>query len=238
MGKAMMAMVGITALSMLGPDMGFWEGFYFACFVAGLLLSIISLIGGMGHISWHFHPPHVPGAAHLPHGVGHHGAVNSSAGRASGSTTIPWWNAFSIMIFLCWFGASGYLLTRYGTLVASMVFALAAVCGLVGGAVVFWFLTKVLLPHERELTADETAVAGAVGRVSAAIRAGGTGEILYEQLGARRSVPARSETGVQIPNGEEVFVVRYEHGIAYVRRWEDLPDAASTEDIPGKSVLG
>ncbi len=64
----MMAMVGITALSILGPDMGFWEGFYFACFVAGLLLSIVSLIGGMGHISWHFHPPHVPGAAHLPHG--------------------------------------------------------------------------------------------------------------------------------------------------------------------------
>ena len=215
MGKAMMAMVGITALSMLGPDMGFWEGFYFACFVAGLLLSIISLIGGMGHISWHFHPPHVP------HGVAH----NSAAGRASGSTTIPWWNAFSIMIFLCWFGASGYLLTRYGTLVASMVFALAALCGLVGGAVVFWFLTKVLLPHERELTADETAVAGAVGLVSAAIRAGGTGEILYEQLGARRSVPARSETGVQIAHGEEVFVVRYEHGIAYVRRWEDLPEA-------------
>jgi hypothetical protein len=215
----MMAMVGITALSMVGPDMGFWQGFYFACFVAGLLLSIVSLLGGMGHIHWHFHGFH---GAHMPHAHG------GGSGRGTGSATIPWWNAFSIMVFLCWFGAAGYLMTRYGTLVASAVFALAALCGLLGGAVVFWFLAKVLLPHERELTADETAVAGAVGLVSAAIRVGGTGEILYEQMGARRSVPARvdpeSGTDISIPRGEEVFVVRYEHGIAYVRRWEDLPE--------------
>ena len=134
----MMAMIGITALSIGGPYMGFWEGFYFACFVAGLLLSIVSLIGGMGHISWHFHPPHVPGTAHLPHGVTHAGS--GVAGK--GSATVPWWNAFSIMVFLCWFGAAGYLLTRYGTLVASVVFTLAAVCGVLGGAVVFWFLAK------------------------------------------------------------------------------------------------
>jgi hypothetical protein len=79
----------------------------------------------------------------------------------------------------------------------------------------------VLLPHERELTADETAVVGAVGRVSSAIRAGGTGEMVYEQLGAVRSAPARSEDGTAIARQEEVFVVRYERGIAYVRRWED-----------------
>jgi membrane-bound ClpP family serine protease len=107
---------------------------------------------------------------------------------------------------------------------AGVVFVLAAICGLAGGALIFWFLTKVLLPHERELTPDETAVTGVVGRVSSAIRAGGTGEVLYEQLGARRSVPARADLGEPIPQGEEVFVVRYEEGIAYVRRWEDLQE--------------
>jgi hypothetical protein len=214
---AILPWTGATAMSILEADMGFWIEFYFACFVAGLLLSILSLIGGMGHISWHFHPPHAP---HLPHAVAHHTA---SAG-ARGSATIPWWNAFSIMVFLCWFGAAGYLMTRYGTLVASAVFLLAALCGLAGGAMVFWFMTRVLLPHERELTSDETAVTGVIGQVSATIRAGGTGEILYEQLGTRRSVPARAETGIAIAQGEEVFVVRYEKGIAYVRRWEDLPE--------------
>jgi membrane protein implicated in regulation of membrane protease activity len=128
------------------------------------------------------------------------------------------------MVFLCWFGAAGYLLTRYGAFVAGVVVVLAGVCGLVGGAIVFFFLAKVLLPHERELTADETAIIGAVGRVSAAIRPAGTGEIVYEQMGARCSAPARSDDGAPIPKQEEVFVVRYEKGVAYVRRWEEDSD--------------
>jgi membrane-bound ClpP family serine protease len=142
-------------------------------------------------------------------------------GAQSGGSSVPWWNGFSIMIFLCWFGAAGYLLTRYGSFVAGVVLALAAVCGVAGGAIIFAFLTRVLLPHEHELTADETEVIGAVGRVSSSIRPAGTGEIVYQQLGALRSAPARSEDGVPIPKQEEVFVVRYEKGIAYVRRWQD-----------------
>lgn len=214
---AILPMAGVTAIALVGAGMGFWEGFYFACFVAGLLLSIVSLLGGMGHINWHFHGFH---ATHVPHGVVHHGAAST----ARGSATVPWWNAFSIMIFLCWFGAAGYLMTRYGSLVASMVFVIAALCGLAGGAIIFWFMAKVMLPHERELTPDETAVTGVVGKVSSGIRAGGTGEVLYEQMGARRSVPARADLGEPIQKGEEVFVVRYEMGIAYVRRWEDLQE--------------
>jgi membrane-bound ClpP family serine protease len=126
------------------------------------------------------------------------------------------------MIFLCWFGAAGYLLTRYGSFVATVVVVLAAICGLIGGAIIFLFLTRVLMPHEHELTADETDVVGAVGRVSSAIRPAGTGEIVYEQLGALRSAPARSEDGEPIQKQEEVFVVRYEKGIAYVRRWAEV----------------
>jgi membrane-bound ClpP family serine protease len=125
------------------------------------------------------------------------------------------------MIFLCWFGAAGYLLTRHGSLVALVVLLVALVCGLAGGAIVFWFLAKVMLPHEHELSADETAVVGAVGTLACAIRQGGTGEIVYEQLGARCSAPARSDDGGPIEKDEEVFVVRYEKGIAYVRRWEE-----------------
>lgn len=190
-----------------------WEMFYLICFVAGLMLSVVALLGGMGHLHFggHVHVPHIPhSVAGAAHGV-------SSAAQMK----VPWWNGFSAMIFLCWFGASGYLLTRYGGFVAGVVLALAAACGMAGGAIVFVFLTRVLLPHERELTAEETAVVGAVGHISAGIQTGGTGEIVYQQMGALRSAPARSEDGLPIPKQEEVFVVRYEKGIAYVRRWED-----------------
>jgi len=199
-----------------------WASFYLVCFLAGLFLSAFTLLGGMGHFGGggHVHVPHLP-HAHVPHvaHLAHGGAV---ANGAQGAGTVPWWNAFSIMIFLCWFGAAGYLLTRYGSFVATVVVVLAAICGLIGGAIIFLFLTRVLMPHEHELTADETEVVGAVGRVSSAIRPSGTGEIVYEQLGALRSAPARSEDGEPIQKQEEVFVVRYEKGIAYVRRWAEV----------------
>jgi membrane protein implicated in regulation of membrane protease activity len=196
-----------------------WETFYLVCFLAGLMLSFVSLLGGMGHFGGHVHAPHfhLPHAGHVPHGVG-----ASHPSSVGGGPEVPWWNAFSIMIFLCWFGAAGYLLTKYGSFVAGLVVVLAAICGVAGGAILFLFLTRVLMPHDRELTADETEVVGAVGRVSSPIRAGGTGAIVYQQMGATRSANARAEDGTELGKDEEVFVIRYEKGIAYVRRWEDL----------------
>ena len=134
------------------------------------------------------------------------------------------------MIFLCWFGAAGYLLTKYGSFVAGIVVVLAAICGLAGGAIIFMFLTKVLMPHDRELTADKTDVVGVVGHVSSPIRAGGTGAIVYQQLGATRSACARSEDGEAIEKEEEVYVIRYERGVAFVKRWEDVEQGFATGD--------
>ena len=100
-----------------------WESFYLVCFLLGLLLSALSLLGGMGHIGGNFHAPHVPHphafghATHLPH-AGMGGSV------PQGPATVPWWNAFSLMVFLCWFGAAGYLLTRYGGFIAGVVVVL------------------------------------------------------------------------------------------------------------------
>jgi membrane protein implicated in regulation of membrane protease activity len=195
--------------------------FYLVCFLAGLMLSAFTLLGGMGHFGGHVHLPHAP-HVHMPHAV--HAAGTGNGSVAQGPATVPWWNAFSIMIFLCWFGAAGYLLTKYGTFVAGVVLVLALIAGIAGGAIIFLFLTRVLMPHEHELSADETEIIGAVGRISAPIRDGGTGEIVYEQLGARISAPARSDDGAAIPKDEEVFVVRYDKGIAYVRRWQELED--------------
>jgi hypothetical protein len=209
-----------------------WEIFYFVCFVAGLFLSGFSLLGGMGHFGgrFHFHLPHGTHVPHLPtagHGthVPHvgHGSQGASTMRGSaGQSTVPWWNAFSIMVFITWFGATGYLLTRHENFAALVVLVLSVVAGFGGGAIVFFFLSKVMLRHDRELTDDESAVEGVVGRVSAPIREGGIGEIVYEQLGARKAVPARSEHGAAIKKNEEVFVVRYERGVAWVRRWEEV----------------
>ena len=43
-----------------------WETFYLICFLAGLMLSVVTLLGGMGHFGGHVHLPHVP-HVHVPH---------------------------------------------------------------------------------------------------------------------------------------------------------------------------
>jgi hypothetical protein len=82
----------------------------------------------------------------------------------------------------------------------------------------------VLAPHERELTAADTDVVGALGRVSGTIRPDGAGEIQFSQNGVRRFAVARSEAGVAIPRDVEVVVMRYEQGVAWVRPWDEVAD--------------
>lgn len=198
-----------------------WELFYLVCFGLGLVLAMLSLLGafgmagdlsgvhahlGMGHVHWGGganHPGHLPG----------HGGSDSG---------VSWFNGFTLTAFLCWFGGAGYLLTHNRGFAAPVILLLSVVSGLGAAGAIFLFLTRVLLPHERALGREETETVGVVARVSAAIRPEGVGEIQYTQLGARRSAPARSETGEALEHGAEVYVVRYENGIASVRRWDDL----------------
>jgi hypothetical protein len=182
-----------------------WETFYLICFGIGLSLSVVSFVGGFHH-SFHF-------GGHAAHSIHIHGH------RASGTSPI---NGFTLTAFLCWFGGTGYLLVHYGGFIVPIVLLLATASGLCGAALIFWFLVKFLEPHDHPLTAEETEMAGVIGRVSGTIRENGTGEILFSQNGARRSSPARSETGQPIARDVEVVVMRYEKGIAFVRPWDEI----------------
>jgi membrane protein implicated in regulation of membrane protease activity len=196
-----------------------WAMFYLVCFLVGVTLSVLSFVGGSFHLP-HFHV-HVPHAhVQLPHGGAHAGTGGE----------MPFLNFGTITAFLAWFGGAGYLLTRYSSLVVAGVLTLAVVAGLVGATIVFWFVAKLLLKHDRELDPADYDRVGVLARISSPIREGGTGEIIFSQEGTRNTCGARSEDGEVLPRGAEVIVTRYERGIAYVRRWEELAekDAASS----------
>jgi membrane protein implicated in regulation of membrane protease activity len=131
-------------------------------------------------------------------------------------------NFVTVAAFLAWFGGTGFLIARFSTLwfVVGLVIALAA--GVSGSAIVFLFLTRVLISHEENMDAADYEMAGVLGRVSMPIRENGTGEIIYSQAGTRRTCGARSEDGIALEKGAEIMVARYEKGIAYVKRWEDV----------------
>ena len=190
-----------------------WALFYLTCFLVGVTLTVLSFVSGTFHLPhFHLHVPH----AHVGHAGGAHGT-----GAARGSD-VSFVNFGTICAFLAWFGGAGYLLTRYSTLVVTVVATLSAVAGLLGAAIVFWFVAKVLLAHEHELDPADYDRVGVLGRVTSSIRAGGTGEIVFSQAGTRHTCGARSETGEPLPKETEIVVTRYEHGIAYVQRWDEL----------------
>jgi membrane protein implicated in regulation of membrane protease activity len=193
------------------------ETFYLICFGVGLVLSVVSVLGGFAHLHLgHLHVGH-SGLTH--HGTGAHG----SGANGSGSRGLPAVNGFTFTAFLCWFGGAGYLLHRYSIFIAPLVLLLSVVSGLFGAALLWAILFKVLIPRERVLNSEDTEMTGILAKVGDSIRGNGSiGEILFSQTGARRCSAARSDDGRTIERGTEVVVIRYERGIAYVRPWAEL----------------
>jgi len=190
------------------------DTFYLICFIVGLVLSVLTVVGGFGHL-------HLGHFGHLH--LGHHTHIHAHGGSHSGSNGISAVNGFTITAFLCWFGGAGYLLHHSSVFTAPLVFLLAIISGIAGAAILWTLLFKVLLPRERVLTIEDTEMTGVLAHVSDAIRdSNSVGEIIFSQTGARRAAAARSEDGTAIQRGTEVVVIRYERGIAYVRRWDDL----------------
>lgn len=183
-----------------------WETFYLVCFLVGFFFSFFSFLGGASK-------PHLHGGHSHWHGAGRAGARGGLA---------PAINPATLAAFLAWFGGAGYLLTRFSSVWALLALALATAAGLTGASVVFWFLVKVMLKHDTSLDPADYHMTGVLGRASAAVRPGGTGEMIFIRDGARRVASIRSDRGEAVAKDAEVVVTRYERGIAYVQLFEEL----------------
>jgi hypothetical protein len=198
-----------------------WELFYLICFVVGFAFTALSFLSGTLHFHFHF-----PGHFHAPT-AGHGHAGGHGTGQGSSGAHFPIFNPITLAAFLTWFGGAGYLLVhlRHIWVLAGVV--LASLAGLVGASIVFLFVAKVLMANERDLDPLDYEMVGVLGRVSIPIRAAGTGEIIFDQEGVRKTCAARSEKGIPLVKGEEVLVTRYERGVAYVERWADMEASAA-----------
>jgi hypothetical protein len=217
---------------MMTPARLDWSDFYLICFAVGFCFSFFSFVFG-GSRFGRLHLPHFHGhsfpTAHAPVGGGHAPVAHAPAGShspvahqaARGSYVSPF-NPPSLAAFLAWFGGTGYLLTRFSSVWVGLGLLLSVGSGIVGGGIIFLFLSRVLISDEENMDSADYEMVGVLGRLCVSIREGGTGEILYSQAGTRRVCGARSEDGSAIAKGAEVVVTRYDKGIAYVRLWSEM----------------
>jgi membrane protein implicated in regulation of membrane protease activity len=199
-----------------------WADFYLICFAVGFVFSVFSFLLGGHH--WH-----LPFHFHVHSGSVHTGAQAGPHGHGVGDFVNP----VTLAAFLAWFGGMGYLLTRFSGLAFVAALGLSLLSGLVAAVIVFLFVAKVLTSEEETLDPADFDMVGVLGRISNPIREGGTGELIYSQMGTRRACGVRAEDGRAIAKGTEVVVTRYEKGIAYVRLWSELSgeEHSTREDI-------
>jgi hypothetical protein len=204
-----------------------WSDFYLICFAIGFCFSFFTFLFGSAragrlHLP-HFHGHGVPHAP-VTHGVGANAtpAPGGSPGKIVHGSGISPFNLPTLAAFLAWFGGTGYLLTRFSTFWVGAGLLLSALSGLIGGGIIFLFLSRVLISEEENMDPADYEMVGVLGKLCVSIRQGGTGELLYSQMGTRRVCGARSEDGAAIAKGSEVVVTRYEKGIAYVRLWSEM----------------
>jgi hypothetical protein len=231
-----------------------WSDFYLICFAVGFCFSFFSFVFG-GARTGRLHLPHFHGhgvlhlpaatgpAAHAPLAGGHapaaaHGPTAShapGANQTARSSSVSPFNPPTLAAFLAWFGGTGYLLTRFSTVWVGLGLLLSVASGVIGGGIIFLFLSRVLISDEENMDPADYEMVGVLGRLAVSIREGGTGEMVYSQVGTRRVCGARSEDGSAMAKGTEVVVTRYDKGIAYVRLWSQM-SGEEDETSAGRST--
>ncbi|TME37850.1 MAG: hypothetical protein E6I75_08030 [Chloroflexi bacterium] len=211
------------------------ETIFLACFAFGALFTLASVVLGMaghgaahvghGHASAHIGHGHA--AAHFDHAGAHDGHPHVGQPNVSphhGGAAIlhlPLLNFGSVVGALTWFGAAGYLLLRLSAWALPAIVIGALLAGAIGWYLIARFL-GLILAGEVEMDPDDYRLEGTVGQVTVSIPAGGTGEVIFAKVGARRSEAARGFGGAAIPRGQEVVITAYADGFATVQPWGEF----------------
>lgn len=176
------------------------------CFLFGLLLAAASF--ALGHADFGFHDGHVDGDhSWLPVSLG------------------------SLLVALAWFGGLGFLLRGIGW-PAPLALVVAVAAGLAIGTLVQRATRALGGQSAGELRAEDDRLPGTIGRVTSSIRAGGVGEVVYEQRGARHVTAARAHDGQALPRGAEVVVISVAKGMATVVALDDAMDDGGRAALP------
>jgi len=172
---------------------------YLICFFLGLGFALISGLlsgvfgGGDAHVDAGGHDAHV-GDIHF-------------------SPLSP----VVIAMFVASFGGAGLILKRVGLPLYGHI-PLAALSGLVVGAIVFYFFWKIFSTAQASSEAHVDELVGTEAEVTTPIPANGVGEITYIVKQQRYSAPARAMDNREIPTRAVVRIAKIVSNTYYVER--------------------
>ena len=211
----------------MAPSSDWLANMFLIVFLFGVVFTVVSLLLGVGHVGGAHvggHTIHIdlPGQHADFHihvgGDGHASGHGDAVDHGPGFLNMP-----TIMAFITWFGGAGYVFTRTLGLGAVFAVPMALLSGLTGGTIMFVLLSRLLWPMmSKPMSRADYSLPGTSARVVSPIRAGGVGEIVYSKGGSRFTAGARSVDGQPVARGEEVVILRYERGLAYVQRVESI----------------
>ena len=140
----------------------------------------------------------------------------------------------AFLVFLSWLGGVSFVLRRAADWPLLAALPVAALLGIGVAAVVQRAVRKLSNTEGSVLKPEHYRLPGTIGRVSSSIRAGGTGEVIYEQAGVRQVVAARATGAEELQRGTEVLVLSVDNGIAIVQVFDPfatLDEAGDTEAL-------
>jgi membrane protein implicated in regulation of membrane protease activity len=173
---------------------------YVACLVFGLVLAVVSAVGGHGDAD-----------------VGGHDIGHGDAGHDAGGS-FPYFSPAVIGSFFAAFGAGGLIASEaigLPSLGGQLAVAFGAGLGLAGLA--GFLIMRVMRAAESTSQVEEESITDSEGEVVTEIPAGGIGEVAVIAGGARMTFPARSDSGAAIKRLALVEVTRVVGGTLYVR---------------------
>lgn len=141
--------------------------------------------------------------------------VGDLGAEADGDGPIPI-NLSVVLAFLGWFGGVGYLTRNAAEWPTTLALLVGTVGGVVGALAVGKVTAALVSPKGAVLDPADYRLPGTIAQVSSSIRAGGVGEIVYEQGGTRQVSAARAAGGRAIPRGAEVVLLESRGGTAVV----------------------
>src|SRR4029078_10628363 len=132
-----------------------WPQIFLGCFVVGFVLSALSFAFGIVDMHVNF-----PWETHAPVGSAHAGPVHG-LGEINFAT---------ITAFVAWFGGAGYLLMMQFRWLTVPALVAAVPVGLMGSAIVFLLMAKVLWSPRENMQLADYHMVGVLGRLTQPIR--------------------------------------------------------------------